>query len=71
MPGANAEAVEQIFRLARRADHQGLRPYLHDDVTWHPAKEGAWKPCENADDVVYGNGGASRSVPELTVVGPV
>ena len=52
MPGANAEAVEQIFRLARRADHRGLRLHLHEDVTWHPAKEGGWKPCENADDVV-------------------
>ena len=52
MPGANADAVEQIFRLARRADHRTLRLHLHDDVTWHPAKEGAWEPCVNADDVV-------------------
>src|SRR2546430_7387118 len=52
MPGANAEAVEQVLRLARRADHRALRPHLHEDVTWHPAKEGGWKPCENADDVV-------------------
>jgi ketosteroid isomerase-like protein len=52
VPDANADAVEQIFKLARRADHRALRERLHDDVTWHPAREGAWKPCENADDVV-------------------
>jgi ketosteroid isomerase-like protein len=52
VPGANADAVEQIFKLARRADHRALRLRLHDDITWHPAREGAWKPCENAEDVV-------------------
>jgi ketosteroid isomerase-like protein len=52
VPGANADAVEQVFKLARRADHRALRQRLHDDVTWHPARERAWKPCENAEDVV-------------------
>jgi ketosteroid isomerase-like protein len=52
VPGPNAEAVEEIYRLARRADHRGLRLRLHDDVTWHPAKADTWKPCENADEVV-------------------
>jgi len=52
VPGANADAVEQVFKLARRADHRALRQRLHDDITWHPAREGAWKPCENAEDVV-------------------
>ncbi|HZR95214.1 MAG TPA: nuclear transport factor 2 family protein [Gaiellaceae bacterium] len=46
------ETVEEIYRLARRADHRELRRWLHDDATWHPAKPGAWKACENADDVV-------------------
>jgi ketosteroid isomerase-like protein len=46
------ETVEEIYQLARRADHRALRARLHDDATWHPAKEGAWKPCENADEVV-------------------
>jgi ribosomal protein L11 methylase PrmA len=47
-----ADAIEEIYRLARRADHGALRLHLHDDATWHPAKEDAWKPCENADEVV-------------------
>ncbi|HZS23729.1 MAG TPA: hypothetical protein VFA30_01965 [Gaiellaceae bacterium] len=49
---AGREAVETIYMLARRADHQNLRAWLHDDVTWYPAHEGAWKPCTNADEVV-------------------
>lgn len=52
MPGLHAEAVEEIYRLARRADHRALRLRLHDDATWHPAKQNGWKPCENADEVV-------------------
>jgi ketosteroid isomerase-like protein len=46
------ETVEEIYRLARRADHRALRTHLHDDATWHPAKDDAWKACENADEVV-------------------
>ena len=48
----NVEAVEEIFALARRADHAALRAWLHSDVTWHPAQEGGWKPCTDADQVV-------------------
>jgi hypothetical protein len=48
----NVAAVHEIYELARRTNHSQLRTRLHDDVTWHPAREGAWKPCENADDVV-------------------
>ena len=48
----NLAAVREVYELARRAKHAELRTRLHDDVTWHPAREGAWKPCENADDVV-------------------
>ena len=48
----NQDTIEEVFRLARRADHRELRKRLHDDVTWHPAREGAWKPCENAEEVV-------------------
>jgi ketosteroid isomerase-like protein len=48
----NAAAVHEIYELARRTNHSQLRTRLHDDVTWHPAREGAWKPCENADEVV-------------------
>ncbi|HVA29770.1 MAG TPA: hypothetical protein VMU58_00740 [Gaiellaceae bacterium] len=49
---ANVAAVQEIYKLARRANHAELRTRLHDDVTWHPAREGAWKPCVNADEVV-------------------
>jgi ketosteroid isomerase-like protein len=46
------ETVEEIYKLARRADHRALRQHLHDEATWYPAKEDAWKACENADEVV-------------------
>jgi ketosteroid isomerase-like protein len=52
MQSRNVAAVRELFALARRADHRTLRARLHDDVTWLPAQEGAWKPCEGADDVV-------------------
>ncbi|HEY2373175.1 MAG TPA: nuclear transport factor 2 family protein [Gaiellaceae bacterium] len=52
MASANQQAITTVYQLARRADHRTLRTWLHDDVTWHPAHEGAWKPCENADEVV-------------------
>jgi hypothetical protein len=48
----NPAAVREVYELARRAKHADLRTRLHEDITWHPAREGAWKPCENADDVV-------------------
>ena len=53
MPASsNADAVREVYDLARRAKHQELRGLLVEDVTWHPAREGAWKPCTNADEVV-------------------
>jgi ketosteroid isomerase-like protein len=48
----NVDAVREVYDLARRAKHQELRGLLVDDVTWHPAREGAWKPCTNVDEVV-------------------
>jgi len=48
----NLAAVREVYELARRANHVELRRRLHDDITWYPAREGAWKPCENADEVV-------------------
>jgi ketosteroid isomerase-like protein len=48
----NTERVEELYHLARRTNHRELRTRLHDDVTWHPAREGAWNPCVNADQVV-------------------
>lgn len=29
-----------------------MRERLADDATWHPAREGAWNPCRNADQIV-------------------
>ena len=48
----NEDAIEEIFTLARRADHRALRARLHDDVTWHPASTAKWNPCTTADEVV-------------------
>jgi ketosteroid isomerase-like protein len=52
MTSANTAAIKELFRLARRADHRTLRLHVHDDATWHPAREGAWNPCTNADEIV-------------------
>jgi ketosteroid isomerase-like protein len=49
---ANSDLVREVYELARKANHQELRTRLHDDVTWHPAREGAWNPCVNAEQVV-------------------
>jgi ketosteroid isomerase-like protein len=46
------EVVQQAYGLARRGDHRSLRELIADDATWHPAKEGAWNPCRDADWVV-------------------
>ena len=48
----NVETVREVYALARRARHDELRRFLADDVTWDPAREGAWKRCTNADEVV-------------------
>ena len=48
----NSERVDELYELARRTKHKELRTRLHDDVTWSPAREGAWNPCVNADQVV-------------------
>jgi ketosteroid isomerase-like protein len=50
--GRNSDAVEEVYRLARRADHRALRQHLVDDATWHPAVEDGWKACSNADEIV-------------------
>lgn len=48
----NVQAVREVYELARKSNHQELRLRLHEDVTWLPAREGAWRPCTNADEVV-------------------
>jgi ketosteroid isomerase-like protein len=48
----NVVTVQQVYDLARRSKHAELRKLLQDDVEWHPAREGVWRPCTNADEVV-------------------
>jgi hypothetical protein len=48
----NRQTVDEVYRLARRADHRELRKRLHDEVTWQPAAAGNWAPCTTADEVV-------------------
>jgi len=52
MAAENLDAVRELYDLARRTNHRELRTKLHDDATWTPAREGAWNPCRNADQVV-------------------
>jgi len=52
MESANVAALQELYELARRGDHRGLRLRLRDDVSWLPAREGAWKPCSDADEVL-------------------
>ena len=52
MAGANVDAVREAYELARRGDHRTLRTRILDDATWHPAREGAWNPCRDADQIV-------------------
>lgn len=52
MAAEDLDAVRELYQLARRAKHQELRTRLHDDATWSPAREGAWAPCTNADQIV-------------------
>jgi ketosteroid isomerase-like protein len=49
---ANSDLVREIYELARKARHEELRTRFHEDVSWQPAREGAWNPCSNADEVV-------------------
>jgi len=49
---ANVAAVLEAYDLARRGKHRELRPRIVDDATWHPAREGAWNPCRDADQIV-------------------
>lgn len=52
MATGNADAVREVYKLARRANHKELRQRLVDDVKWDPAQVGVWNPCVNADQVV-------------------
>jgi ketosteroid isomerase-like protein len=46
------ETVQGVYDLARRGKRDDLRALLHDDVSWYPAREGAWRPCTDAEEVL-------------------
>lgn len=48
----STETVQEVYDLARKGKRDALRGLLHDDVSWYPAREGAWKPCTDADEVL-------------------
>jgi len=48
----NVAALREVYELARRGDHRELRTRLREDVSWLPAREGVWKPCSDADEVL-------------------
>ena len=48
----SAETVQEVYDLARKGKRDVLRELLHDDVTWYPAREGGWRPCTDADEVL-------------------
>ncbi len=48
----NVDRVLEAYELARKGDHRQLRTRFVDDATWHPAREGAWNPCRDADQIV-------------------
>ena len=52
MAREHVDAVREAYELARRGDHRMLRLRIVDEATWHPAREGAWNPCRDAEQVV-------------------
>ena len=66
-----AEIVRHAYQLARKGDHRQLRTMIEDDATWHPAREGAWNPCPDADWIVrtmlWRAGPANRLRPGETI----
>lgn len=65
------EIVRQAYQLARKGDHRQLRTLIADDATWHPAREGAWNPCPDAEWIVrtmlWRAGPANRLRPGMTI----
>lgn len=65
------ETVQEAYALAKGADHRQLRKLIADDATWHPAREGAWNPCREADTIVrtllWRSGMANRLRPVETI----
>jgi ketosteroid isomerase-like protein len=68
---ATLEIVHEAYDLARRGDHRQLRALIADDATWHPAREGTWRPCGDGDAIVktlmWRAGGANKLRPGETI----
>ena len=52
MAASPRATVDEAYRLAKRGSHRELRLLIADDATWAPAREGAWNPCRNAEQIV-------------------
>jgi ketosteroid isomerase-like protein len=65
------EIVQQAYGHARRGNRRALLELIADDATWHPAREGAWNPCDDGETVVktmlWRSGGANRLRPGETI----
>jgi ketosteroid isomerase-like protein len=65
------KVVKEIYEKAKRGDHRAVRQLLHEHATWHPSKDGAWRPCETADEIVrtllWRAGPANRMRPAETL----
>jgi ketosteroid isomerase-like protein len=48
----STETVQEVYDLARKGKRDALRELLHDDASWYPAREGAWRPCTDAEEVL-------------------
>lgn len=46
------EVVQLAYRHARSGNRKPLRELIADDATWHPVREGAWNPCQDAETIV-------------------
>lgn len=65
------KVVRDAYERAKKGDHKAVRKLLSDDATWHPSREGAWRPCSNADQIVrtliWRAGSANRLRPGETI----
>lgn len=70
------KVVKDLYERAKNGDRVGVRALLAEDATWHPSREGAWRPCCNADEIVktllWRAGAANRMRPAETIeLGPL
>lgn len=65
------KVVKDLYERAKRGERQAVGQLLAEDATWHPAKEGAWRPCSNAEEIVktliWRAGSANKLRPAETI----